>query len=125
MARVPQDTGEERLIRAWRSWPACATPGHRSSREQLGLVPDFTRPDCSARLPGWSEWPSGPAGAPFCAHNVVFAAKGPPRPDSTRIDGLADGDLCRQAVARPRHPRPPREPVPNRAGPPRWDRRSP
>ena len=76
-ARVPQDTGEERLIPEARCSRACAAPGRRwSSSRQLGLVPDFVPPralGAAAAVERAVE--RTPLIRRLCAHNVVLAAK--------------------------------------------------
>jgi SAM-dependent methyltransferase len=77
MARVPQDTGEERLVPEHEVLQGVRDGGARVlSSDQLGLVPDFTPPravDLAAavearveRIPGLRR---------LCAHNVVVATK--------------------------------------------------
>jgi SAM-dependent methyltransferase len=77
MARVPQDTGEERLIPADE-----VTGGLRAGgaeivlSTQLGMVPDFTPPR-ALRLAAAAEraFERTPLARRVCAHNVVLAAK--------------------------------------------------
>jgi SAM-dependent methyltransferase len=79
MRRVPQDTGEERLIPEAEIVAGLSAAGaHVLSVQQLGLVPDFVPP-----------WALGSAAAVerliertpyvhrFAAHNVIVATKGP------------------------------------------------
>ncbi len=78
MARVPQDTGEERLIGAPELVAGLGAAGAQVlSIQQLGLVPDFT-PRGAVRLAALAErlfertpWLSG-----LAAHNVVVARPG-------------------------------------------------
>ena len=77
MARVPQDTGEERLVPQEEIVAGFAAAGATDVRAQRsGLVPDFTPPALLSlaelaetlveRTPGLNV---------FCAHNVVMARK--------------------------------------------------
>jgi ubiquinone/menaquinone biosynthesis C-methylase UbiE len=77
MARVPQDTGQERLIPEREIITGLRRAGARIVyRAPLGLVPDFTPPAALAaaaalergveRIPGLRQ---------LCAHNVILATK--------------------------------------------------
>ncbi len=81
MARVPQDTGEERLIPEAELLDGLRAAGsHVLCCRQLGLVPDFVPPSllraaaagerAVERLPGLDR---------LCAHNVILAEKDPAR----------------------------------------------
>jgi SAM-dependent methyltransferase len=77
MARVPQDTGEERLIPAREIVGGLRGAGARIiSCTQLGLVPDFTPP---AALPAAAAleraFERTPFVKQFAAHNVILATK--------------------------------------------------
>jgi SAM-dependent methyltransferase len=77
MARVPQDTGEERLIPETEIVAGLTGAGARILRsDQLGFVPDFT-PSRALRLAAAVE--RAVEGIPLlqrlCAHNVVLASK--------------------------------------------------
>lgn len=80
MARVPQDTGEERLIAEEELVAALHDAGARVvSSEQLGLVPDFVPPrllPVAAALERGAE--RTPGVRRLCAHNVILAAKSKP-----------------------------------------------
>src|SRR5207302_9775320 len=77
MARVPQDTGDERLIPAEELVGGLRAAGAQVLRiEQLGLVPDFTPPfalSLAAALERLIE--RTPGAHRFAAHNVVVATK--------------------------------------------------
>lgn len=77
MARVPQDTGEERLIPEGEITSALRAAGAEIvSSEQLGLVPDFTPPRAvraAAALERLVE--RTPAVKRLAAHNVVLARR--------------------------------------------------
>ena len=79
MARVPQDTGEERLIgEAEIVTGLRAAGGQIVLRTQLGAVPDFTPPRPRAiRLAAALEraFEATPALRRFAAHNVIVATK--------------------------------------------------
>jgi SAM-dependent methyltransferase len=81
MSRVPQDTGEERLIPERELVNGLEAAGARvESSRQLGLVPDFVPP----RLLGAAaatEWVAErtPLLRRLCAHNVILAIKRPSR----------------------------------------------
>ena len=77
MARVPQDTGDERLIPEREVIDGLRGAGAEIVRsEQLGLVPDFVPP---AGLPAAAALERGVERTPLirrlAAHNVVLAAK--------------------------------------------------
>jgi SAM-dependent methyltransferase len=77
MARVPQDTGEERLIPEDEVLGGLRAAGGRVLRsDQLGFVPDFTPPR-AIKAAGAVE--RGVERTPLlrrlCAHNVVLATK--------------------------------------------------
>lgn len=77
MARVPQDTGEERLIpEAEVIAGVQAAGGTIVSSAQLGLVPDFTPPR-ALRLAAAAEraFEKTPVLHRFAAHNVIVATK--------------------------------------------------
>jgi SAM-dependent methyltransferase len=78
MARVPQDTGEERLVPAAEVIDGLITGGAQVlSSQQLGLVPEFTprrAMRAAAVIERWFERTPGVNG--FAAHNVIVA-----RPD--------------------------------------------
>jgi SAM-dependent methyltransferase len=77
MARVPQDTGEERLVGEDELVGGLRGAGARIERSaQLGLVPDFTPPralGAAAALEAAVE--RAPLVRRLCAHNVVLAVK--------------------------------------------------
>lgn len=80
MARVPQDTGEERLIPEEELVGALHDAGAEVvSSEQLGLVPDFVPPRL---LPVAAALERGAERTPglrrLCAHNVILAARRKP-----------------------------------------------
>jgi SAM-dependent methyltransferase len=81
MARVPQDTGEERLVGAREVMAGLMAAGARVlSAQQLGLVPDFTPPGmvrAAAAVERW--WEAVPRLSVLAAHNVIVAGK-PPQP---------------------------------------------
>ena len=77
MARVPQDTGEERLVSEGEVLRGLEAAGARVLRsEQLGLVPDFAP---KRMLPAAAAVERAVERTPFlrriAAHNVVVAAK--------------------------------------------------
>lgn len=77
MARVPQDTGEERLIpEAEVLGGLRAAGGHVLLSAQLGIVPDFT-PPAALRAAELAEqaFEKTPGVKRFAAHNVVLATK--------------------------------------------------
>ena len=77
MARVPQDTGEERLIgEAEIVTGLRAAGGQILLRTQLGAVPDFTPPR-AIRLAAALEraFERTPGLRRFAAHNVILATK--------------------------------------------------
>jgi|1186.fasta_scaffold02174_2 SAM-dependent methyltransferase len=77
MAKVPQDTGEERLIPEAEIVDGLHAAGAAVvSSEQLGLVPDFVPPralPAAAALEQVVE--RTPVARRLCAHNVILAAK--------------------------------------------------
>ena len=77
MARVPQDTGDERLIPEDEVLGGLRAAGARILRtEQLGLVPDFVPPAglrAAAAVERAVE--RTPLVRRLCAHNVVLADK--------------------------------------------------
>jgi SAM-dependent methyltransferase len=86
MARVPQDTGEERLIPEDELLRGLADAGARTlSSDQLGLVPDFV-PRRALRAAALVERAAEriPIARLLCAHNVILAeppgARTPARP---------------------------------------------
>jgi SAM-dependent methyltransferase len=77
MARVPQDTGEERLIPEREAVAGLRAGGSEVVLSaQLGMVPDFTPPR-ALRLAAAAEraFEHTPLARRLCAHNVVLAAK--------------------------------------------------
>jgi SAM-dependent methyltransferase len=77
MARVPQDSGEERLVSMGELTEACRAAGLRvRSRKRAGLVPDFIP---AGLVPVWTRVEQLTEAAPLlsllCAHNVVIAQK--------------------------------------------------
>jgi SAM-dependent methyltransferase len=85
MARVPQDTGEERLIGEQEIMRGLNAAGAQVlSSEQLGLVPDFTpRPVLRAAAAVERLFERTPYVRQFAAHNVILArrqATSPPKP---------------------------------------------
>jgi SAM-dependent methyltransferase len=77
MARVPQDSGEERLVSMGELTAACRAAGLRvRSRKRAGLVPDFMP---EGLMPAWTRVERLAEIAPvvnlLCAHNVVIAQK--------------------------------------------------
>jgi ubiquinone/menaquinone biosynthesis C-methylase UbiE len=82
MARVPQDTGEERLIPEEELIEGLRSAGAEILLStQLGMVPDFT-PRVAVRAAATLERTveRTPLARRFGAHNVIIAAKGDPRP---------------------------------------------
>lgn len=77
MARVPQDTGEERLIPEVEILAGLRAGGAEAIRsQQLGFVPDFTPPrllGLAARIERLAE--RTPVVRRVCAHNVIVAMK--------------------------------------------------
>jgi SAM-dependent methyltransferase len=77
MARVPQDTGDERLIPEAELLAGLRAAGAEiSASAQLGLVPDFVPPaalDAAAAVERAAE--HTPGLRRLCAHNVVLAIK--------------------------------------------------
>jgi SAM-dependent methyltransferase len=79
MARVPQDTGEERLIPAQEIVDGLSAAGARVlSADQLGLVPEFT-PRAAIRAAAALErlFERTPYLHRYGAHNVLVASKAP------------------------------------------------
>lgn len=77
MARVPQDTGEERLIPEGEILGGLRSAGGRILRsDQLGMVPDFT-PRAGLRAAAAAERAveRTPLARRFAAHNVILATK--------------------------------------------------
>jgi ubiquinone/menaquinone biosynthesis C-methylase UbiE len=77
MARVPQDTGEERLIGADELLRGLAAAGAEPVLvTQLGMVPDFT-PRGLIGAAAAAEWAAErtPLVRGVCAHNVILASK--------------------------------------------------
>jgi ubiquinone/menaquinone biosynthesis C-methylase UbiE len=77
MARVPQDTGEERLVGVRELVRGLADAGAEPVLvTQLGMVPDFTpRPLLTAAAAAERAAERTPLLRRVCAHNVVLAAK--------------------------------------------------
>jgi len=77
MARVPQDTGEERLIpEAEIVTGLRAAGGQILLTTQLGAVPDFTPPRAIRRAAAIERAVEGTPGVRrFAAHNVILATK--------------------------------------------------
>ncbi|HYB25820.1 MAG TPA: class I SAM-dependent methyltransferase [Solirubrobacteraceae bacterium] len=77
MARVPQDTGEERLIpEAEIVTGLRAAGGQILLSKQLGAVPDFTPPRAIRRAAALERVVEGTPGVRrFAAHNVILATK--------------------------------------------------
>jgi ubiquinone/menaquinone biosynthesis C-methylase UbiE len=82
MARVLQDTGEERLIPEAEVLGGLRDAGAQIlASQQLGLVPDFTPPRLLRAAAGVERVAERmPLVRRLCAHNVVLATKGAPRP---------------------------------------------
>lgn len=77
MARVPQDTGEERLIPEHELLDGLAAAGARTlMSKQLGLVPDFV-PRAGLRTAAAAERAieRTPLARRLCAHNVILAQR--------------------------------------------------
>jgi hypothetical protein len=77
MARVPQDTGEERLVGVQELVDGLSDAGAEPIlATQLGMVPDFT-PRALLKTAAMAERAaeSAPLLRRVCAHNVVLAAK--------------------------------------------------
>ena len=77
MKRVPQDSGEERLVSMGEIVRDCRAAGLRvRSRRRAGLVPDFMP---ASLMPIWTQVERLTEAAPLanllCAHNVVIAQK--------------------------------------------------
>jgi SAM-dependent methyltransferase len=79
MARVPQDTGDERLIPEAELVGGLAAAGARVlSVDQLGLVPDFTPPRAIGAAAAFERlFERAPVIRRYAAHNVVVASKPP------------------------------------------------
>jgi len=77
MARVPQDSGEERLVSMGELTTACRNAGLRvRSRKRAGLVPDFTPAGLMPVLRQVERLTEVTPGLNLlCAHNVVIAQK--------------------------------------------------
>jgi SAM-dependent methyltransferase len=77
MARVPQDTGEERLIPQEEILAGLRAPGAKPTLvEQLGMVPDFTPPAAIGLVSGIERLAERTPGLRrVCAHNVILASK--------------------------------------------------
>ena len=77
MARVPQDTGDERLIPAEEVMRGLTAAGAQVlSNQQLGIVPDFTpRPALRAAAVAERLFERAPYVRQFAAHNVIVARK--------------------------------------------------
>jgi ubiquinone/menaquinone biosynthesis C-methylase UbiE len=77
MSRVPQDTGEERLIPEAEVLGGLRAAGARVlSSDQLGFVPEFVPPRALARAArGERGVERVPGLRRLCAHNVVLATK--------------------------------------------------
>jgi ubiquinone/menaquinone biosynthesis C-methylase UbiE len=77
MARVPQDTGEERLVGEREVMDGLMAAGARIlSAQQLGLVPDFTPPRLVRPAAAVERWFEGmPRLRSLAAHNVIVAGK--------------------------------------------------
>jgi hypothetical protein len=77
MSRVPQDTGEERLIPAAEVMSGLTAAGAQVlSNQQLGLVPDFTpRPALRAAAVAERLFERAPYLKQYAAHNVIVARK--------------------------------------------------
>jgi SAM-dependent methyltransferase len=90
MARVPQDTGEERLVGQDEIIRGLIEGGGQVLRcQQLGLVPDFT-PRRALGLAAALEWLAErtPGVRRYAAHNVILATKRP-RPQLPRTESSA------------------------------------
>ncbi len=84
MARVPQDTGEERLVGEQELLNGLRSAGARILlSRQLGIVPDFTPPAALGAAAALERaFESTPLLRRLAAHNVVLATKPPgPQPD--------------------------------------------
>lgn len=81
MARVPQDTGEERLIGEAEMHAGLRSGGAEVLLSaQLGFVPDFVPPRMlSAAALAERAVERTPGARRLCAHNVILAAKQPAR----------------------------------------------
>jgi ubiquinone/menaquinone biosynthesis C-methylase UbiE len=79
MAKVPQDTGEERLIREEEVLGGLRAAGADVLRSaQLGFVPDFTPPAAMRQAAALERAVERtPLLRRLCAHNVVLATKRP------------------------------------------------
>jgi ubiquinone/menaquinone biosynthesis C-methylase UbiE len=74
MSRVPQDTGEERLVPEQEVLTGLRDAGARILRsDQLGLVPDFTPPALLGAAAAIERWCERSPLSRFAAHNVVLA----------------------------------------------------
>jgi SAM-dependent methyltransferase len=90
MARVPQDTGEERLVGQEEIIKGLIAGGGQVLRcQQLGLVPDFTTRR-ALRFAAALEWLAErtPGVRRYAAHNVILATKRP-RPQLPRSESSA------------------------------------
>ena len=101
MARVPQDTGDERLIPEAEVLGGLGDAGAEIlASEQLGLVPDFTPPRLLAAAAGVEGIAERIRWCAACAPTTWSSLqRAPPRRLPTRIVELADGDFRTQAVA--------------------------
>ena len=77
MARVPQDTGEERLIGEQEVLSGLTAAGARIVLStQLGMVPDFTPPRAlPAAAVAERTFERTPIVRRYAAHNVILATK--------------------------------------------------
>ena len=92
MARVPQDTGEERLIGEHELVAGLRESGAETLfSAQLGMVPDFT-PKLAVGLAAAAERAveRTPLLRRLCAHNVILAAKPDPRRPTPPTEGRPD-----------------------------------
>ncbi|MFL5822917.1 MAG: class I SAM-dependent methyltransferase [Solirubrobacteraceae bacterium] len=108
MARVPQDTGEERLVPQQEIVEGLSAAGARVlSVQQLGLVPDFTPPRAIRAAAALERaFERTPYFRRYGAHNVIVATKPPGRDSSgapsahARVDahqrGLDAGDAVQR-----------------------------
>jgi ubiquinone/menaquinone biosynthesis C-methylase UbiE len=85
MARVPQDTGEERLVSDREVMNGLMAGGALVlSAQQLGLVPDFTPPRLMRPAAATERWFERlPRLKSLAAHNVIVAGKLPQPPRAT------------------------------------------
>ncbi len=110
MSKVPQDTGEERLVPEAEAVAGLEAGGGRIlSSVQLGLVPDFV-PAAALGVAARAERVAErvPLLRRLCAHNVIVAEKPGPRTPGPQDRSAPDSASSRPAGSAPEDaPRPP------------------